>query len=51
MIGAGGRAESASRPRRAATWKRLFGGKVFLDVWVKVKAGWADDERSCRLGY
>jgi GTP-binding protein Era len=32
--------------------ERLFGGKVFLEVWVRVKAGWADDERTLtRLGY
>ncbi len=24
--------------------ERLFGGKVFLEVWVKVKSGWADDQ-------
>lgn len=30
----------------------LFGGKVFLEVWVKVKSGWADDERAVKsLGY
>jgi len=30
----------------------LFGGKVFLEVWVRVSAGWADDERTLtRLGY
>jgi GTP-binding protein Era len=30
----------------------LFGGKVFLEVWVRVSAGWADDERMLtRLGY
>jgi GTP-binding protein Era len=30
----------------------LFGGKVFLEVWVRVKAGWTDDERTLtRLGY
>jgi GTP-binding protein Era len=23
--------------------EKLFGGKVFLEVWVKVKSGWADD--------
>jgi GTP-binding protein Era len=32
--------------------ERLFGGKVFLEVWVRVKAGWADDERMLtRFGY
>ena len=30
----------------------LFGEKVYLEVWVKVKSGWADDEAALRnLGY
>ncbi|MBL8489291.1 MAG: GTPase Era [Rhodocyclaceae bacterium] len=30
----------------------LFGGRVYLETWVKVKSGWADDERALRsLGY
>jgi GTP-binding protein Era len=30
----------------------LFDSKVFLETWVKVKSGWADDERALRsLGY
>jgi GTP-binding protein Era len=32
--------------------ERLFGGKVFLEVWVRVKSGWTDDDRMLtRLGY
>jgi GTP-binding protein Era len=32
--------------------ERLFGGKVFLEVWVKVKPGWMDDPAALkRLGY
>ncbi|RYV01170.1 GTPase Era [Shewanella sp. OPT22] len=32
--------------------ERLFDNKVFLETWVKVKSGWADDERALRsLGY
>ena len=32
--------------------ENLFDSKVFLELWVKVKSGWADDERALRsLGY
>ncbi|ATG16805.1 TPA: GTPase Era [Providencia alcalifaciens] len=32
--------------------ERLFETKVHLELWVKVKSGWADDERALRsLGY
>lgn len=32
--------------------ERLIDGKVQLNLWVKVKSGWADDERALRsLGY
>jgi GTPase len=32
--------------------EKLFGGKVYLETWVKVKSGWADDARALKsLGY
>jgi GTP-binding protein Era len=35
-----------------ADMERLFGGTVFLDVWVRVKRGWAeDDAHADALGY
>ncbi len=52
VIGKGG-----ERLKRIATdarkeMERLFGGKVFLETWVKVKSGWTDDERALKsLGY
>ena len=31
--------------------ERLFGGKVFLELWVRVRSGWADDQAALkRLG-
>jgi len=42
--------EIASAARR--DMERLFGGKVFLEVRVRVESGWAGDERELdRLGY
>jgi GTP-binding protein Era len=49
--------KDGSRMKAIATAARrdmehLFGGKVFLEVWVRVSAGWTDDERTLtRLGY
>src|SRR5690606_28434279 len=32
--------------------ERLWGGKVFLELWVKVRSGWADDDARVRsFGY
>jgi len=32
--------------------EKLFGGPVYLEVWVKVKSGWADNEAGLRAyGY
>ncbi|MEW6313456.1 MAG: GTPase Era [Pseudomonadota bacterium] len=42
--------EIASQARQ--DMEKLFGSKVFLEIWVKVKSGWADDERTLRsFGY
>ena len=52
MIGSNGdrlkRIGSAAR----TDMELAFGGKVMLNLWVKVKGGWADDERALQsLGY
>ena len=32
--------------------ERLIGTKVFLEIWVKVRSGWADDDARLRTyGY
>ncbi|MES1162076.1 MAG: KH domain-containing protein, partial [Rhizobacter sp.] len=32
--------------------EKLWGGKAFLELWVKVRSGWADDEARVRsYGY
>jgi GTP-binding protein Era len=32
--------------------EQLFGCKVFLELWVKVREGWSDNERMLKnLGY
>jgi GTP-binding protein Era len=28
--------------------EKLFGGMVWLETWVKVKTGWADDVRALK---
>jgi GTP-binding protein Era len=52
VIGAGG--EKLKRMASAARldMQRLFGGKVHLEVWVKVRGGWTNDTRAVKtLGY
>ena len=52
VIGAGG--ETLKRMASAARldMQRLFGGKVHLEVWVKVRGGWTNDARAVKtLGY
>ena len=52
VIGKGGSQLKEVGTRARATLETLFGNKVFLQLWVRVKEGWADDERALRsLGY
>lgn len=52
LLGAGGARMKSIAASARRDMERLFGGKVFLEVWVKVRSGWASDERMLdRLGY
>lgn len=52
VIGAKGQKIKTIGMEARADMERLFDNKVHLELWVKVKAGWADDERALRsLGY
>jgi GTP-binding protein Era len=52
LLGERGARMKAIASAARADMERLFGGKVFLEVWVRVKPGWAEDERLlARLGY
>jgi len=52
VIGKGGeRLKRISTEARKAM-EDLFDARVYLEVWVKVKSGWSDDERALKsLGY
>ncbi|MGH8660778.1 MAG: GTPase Era [Burkholderiales bacterium] len=43
VIGKGGKQLKTIASQARRDMERLFGGKVFLEVWVKVKRGWAGD--------
>lgn len=52
VIGKGGESLKRIASEARQDMERLFDGKVYLEVWVKVKSGWADDERLLKsLGY
>jgi len=52
LLGAGGAQMKEIATRARADMERMFGGPVFLEVWVRVKRGWADDDRLLtRFGY
>jgi GTP-binding protein Era len=52
VIGKGGEKLKAIATQARLDMEKLFGGKVFLEVWVKVRKGWMDDAALLeRLGY
>ncbi|HZV53934.1 MAG TPA: GTPase Era [Rhodocyclaceae bacterium] len=52
VIGKGGEKLKRISTDARKDMEALFGGKVWLETWVKVKSGWADDERALKsLGY
>ncbi|NTV71748.1 MAG: GTPase Era [Azonexaceae bacterium] len=52
VIGKGGEQLKRIASEARQDMERLFDGKVYLEIWVKVKSGWNDDERLLKsLGY
>jgi len=52
VIGKGGRQLKTIGREAREDMERLFGHKVFLQLWVRVREGWSDDLRALRsLGY
>jgi len=52
IIGAGGERLKRIGSEARVELESLFDGKVFLELWVKVRSGWADDEEHLRTyGY
>ena len=52
VLGKGGEHIKRISTEARQDMERLFGRKVFLEVWVKVKTGWADDVRLIKqFGY
>ena len=52
VLGSAGARMKAIASQARAEMERVFGGTVYLEVWVKVKRGWANDETQLtRFGY
>ncbi len=52
VIGKGGQVLKAVGTRARRGMEDLFGRPVHLDLWVKVREGWSDDEQALRqMGY
>jgi GTP-binding protein Era len=52
VIGKGGERLREIGSKARQQMERLFGAKVFLETWVRVREGWSDDEAALRaFGY
>jgi GTP-binding protein Era len=52
IIGKGGLKLKQISTEARQDMEKLFGSKVYLETWVKVRSGWADDARALKsLGY
>jgi len=52
VLGRGGAMLKRISTEARKDMERMFGGKVFLQVWIKVKRNWSEDARTLReLGY
>lgn len=52
VIGKGGEKLKAVGTQARKDMEQLFGGKVFLELWVKVRSGWADSPATLkRMGF
>ena len=52
IIGKGGSKLKDMGTKARIDMEKMFGQKVFLQLWVKVNSGWSDDERALNsLGY
>lgn len=52
VIGKGGTRLREIGTKARQSMERLFDSKVFLETWVRVRAGWSDDEAALKtLGY
>jgi len=52
VIGKNGERLKAVASRARQQMQHLFGSKVFLETWVRVREGWTDDEAALKaLGY
>lgn len=52
VIGKNGRTLKAAATRAREHCEQIFDKKVYLDTWVRVRSGWADDEQALQaFGY